>query len=294
MNRRLRSLLAAAALAAGVLAPTFAAFGQVPPRVPALPDAERRTSYSISASTCVCSLNFQIYGDGTDYQNWVEVFLNGVRVNFNDATFGWAITVPTQTLATRSRPISDAILTFTGVQTGTVQIVGARRPRRTTQFQEAAGIVTARGLNVALSDLTTQTRELWDKTNDMTGRGLFSQPGITLGLLPLPASCSGKYLAFDVTGLIPACLGGGPGGGNVNGPASSTDGDFALFNGTTGALLKDAPATVIQSGLQNRVWASPNGSTGAPAFRALVGPDLPAPGASSLGGVQSLTCSSQN
>ena len=45
----------------------------------------------------------------------------------------------------------------------------------------------------------------------------------------------------------------------------------------------------------NTVYAGPtSGGGAAPAFRALVGADLPAPGASSLGGVQSLSCSSHN
>jgi hypothetical protein len=55
-----------------------AAFAQVPAPVPALPDAERRTSYSITASQCGCAIGFALFGDSTDYQNWVEVFVNGV------------------------------------------------------------------------------------------------------------------------------------------------------------------------------------------------------------------------
>lgn len=217
------------------------AFGQAPAPVPALPDTERRTSYSISGTNCACSVGFAIYGDGTDYANWLEVWLNGVRVNYNDATFGWTITVPTQTLATRSRPISDAILTFNAVQTGTVQIVGAVRPRRTSQFSENRG-VAARDLNQAITYIISSLREFWDKLNDVTGRALISQPGNTVGPLPLPAACSGKFLGFDVTGLIPQCNTGGPGSGNVTGPGSSTDGHLAFFSGATGAIIKDGGA----------------------------------------------------
>lgn len=58
-----------------------------------------------------------------------------------------------------------------------------------------------------------------------------------------------------------------------------------------------AGPALAQSGLlsANQMWAGP--SSGGQAFaraRALVGADLPTPGASSLGGVQSLTCSSSN
>src|SRR5258706_497086 len=95
---------------------------------------------------------FALFGDGTDYANWVEVWLNGVRYNFNDATFGWTITSPSGSLSTLARPITNAVLTFNAVQTGTVQIVGARRPRRTSQFTENAG-VSARNFNQVLTDI---------------------------------------------------------------------------------------------------------------------------------------------
>lgn len=58
-----------------------------------------------------------------------------------------------------------------------------------------------------------------------------------------------------------------------------------------------ATSAFAQSGLlpANQVWAGPpSGGQGFARARALVGADVPAPGASSLGGVQSLTCSSSN
>lgn len=281
-----RAILAFALIAAP-------AFAQAPPPVPALPDAPRLTSTTLVSSTCACNVGFALYGDSTDYQSWVEVYLNGVLVNYNDATFGWTITSPSGSLANIARPVTDGVLTFTNAQTGTVQIVGARRPRRTSTFSENRG-VPARDFNLILNDTIAQNRELWDKTNDITGRGLFSQPGNTMGPMPLPAACAGNFLGFDVTGLNPVCAPGGPGSGNVVGPGSSTDGDFALFSGVSGALLKDAPSTVIRSQTQNQFWRSPNGSTGAPLWGPLVGPDLPLPAASSLGGVESLTCSTSN
>lgn len=230
-----RILLAAALLVSAV--PTFA---QAPAPVPALPDSERRTSYSITGTTCACAVNMALFGDGSDYQNWVEVFLNGTRVNYNDATFGWTITSPSGPIANLARPISNAVLTFNSVQTGTVQIIGARRPRRTSQFSENRG-VAARDLNQALTDIISQNREIWDKTNDTTGRALLSQPGNTIGLLPLPSACANKFLSFDVTGLIPQCL-SGAGSGNVIGPATTAVGNIAWYNGLDGTLLGAAPA----------------------------------------------------
>src|SRR5947207_13762587 len=142
MNK-LRSLILALVLSAG-LAPAFA---QAPAPVPALPDAERRTSYVISSSTCACAVNFALFGDSTDYTNWIEVWVNGVRITQSG---NWTVTSPSGPLANLPRPITDAVLTFTAAQTGTVQIVGAQRPRRTSQFTENRG-VAARDLNQVLT-----------------------------------------------------------------------------------------------------------------------------------------------
>jgi hypothetical protein len=179
------NIIRRAILAFALIAGITPAFAQAPPPIPALPDTERRTSYSISASTCACSIGFALFGDSTDYANWVEVFVNGVQQSGN-----WNITSPTGSLATLPRPITDAVLTFTAVQTGTVQIVGARRPRRTSQFSENRG-VAARDLNQALTDIVAQNRELWDKTSDLTGRSLIGVPGETFGTLP-PAATRAK------------------------------------------------------------------------------------------------------
>jgi hypothetical protein len=237
-NGRKFALTIVAAFA--LLGSISSAFAQVPPPVPALPDMERRTSYSITGSNCACSVGFALYGDSTDFNNWVEVYLNGVRVNFNDATFGWTITSPTGSLGFIPRPVTDGVLTFTNAQTGTVQIVGARRPRRVSQFTENRG-VAARDLNQILTDIVAQNRETWDKTNDITGRGLFSQPGNTMGPLPLPSVCNGALLGFDSTGLNPLCFpqSGGAGGGGRVAFSGTITGNFN-GGGTGGAFLASA------------------------------------------------------
>src|SRR6202035_2170341 len=119
----IRRFILASALMAGI----SSSFAQPAP-VPALPDTERRTTYSISGTTCTCAVNFALYGDSTDFQNSVEVWLNGAQVNFNDVALGCTITSPSGSRSTVARPITDAVLTFTFPQPGTVQIVGARRP----------------------------------------------------------------------------------------------------------------------------------------------------------------------
>jgi hypothetical protein len=182
------------------------ALAQAP--VPALPDTQRLTAYTISGSTCACAVNFAIYGDGTDFGNWVEIWLNGINVSNTDPIFGWTLTSPSGSLGSIARPITDAIITFNNVQTGTVQIVGARRPRRTTQFSESQG-VTARQFNQALTDIVAQNRETWDKTNDLTGRTIVSQPGNIMKPLPPPANCVNLFLSFGADGLTPTCGVGG-------------------------------------------------------------------------------------
>lgn len=188
----LRRLILAAALMAGFTP----AFGQAPPAVPALPDTERRTSYSLTASTCACAVNFALYGDSTDYANWLEVWVNGVRV---PQAGNWTITSPTGSLASISRPVTDAVLTFTTAQTGTVQIVGARRPRRAVQF---VGQPSARDFNLILTDIIAQNRETWDKTNDVTGRAILAPPGETLNILAAAATRANTVLGFDALGQI--------------------------------------------------------------------------------------------
>lgn len=204
-----------ALLAIGFLAALAPAFAQAPPPVPGLPDIERRTTYTITSSTCACAVGFQIYGDNNDYGNWIEVWLNGVL----QSSSSYTVTSPTGPLASIPRPITDAVLTFNAAQTGTVVIVGARRPRRVAQFPEGRG-VAARDLNQAFTDLVAQNRETWDKINDVTGRALLSAPGNTLGLLPQPSACVNSLLGFDATGANPKCLGGtgtvlGVGGGGT-------------------------------------------------------------------------------
>lgn len=200
MHSIIRRLILAAALLAG-LVPVMA---QVPPPVPGLPDTERRTSYSISASTCSCSVGFALFGDGVDYQNWIEVFVNGVQVQYNDPVLGWTVTSPTGPLATIARPVTDAVLTFSTAQTATIQIVGARRPRRVSQFSEGAG-VSARNLNQVLTDVVAMLREVWDKINDVTGRVVRAPAGETMTTLPPAATRANQGVCFDGSGNIVAC-----------------------------------------------------------------------------------------
>ena len=153
--------------AALLLIPATLTLAQAPPPVPALPDTARTTSYSISGTTCACSVGFALYQDGTDIDNWIQVYLNGTAVLSTDPTFGWSLSSATGALSTIARPITNAVLTFNANQTGTVTIVGAARPRRLSQFAENRG-VAARDLNQALTSIIAEQREAWDKINGLS------------------------------------------------------------------------------------------------------------------------------
>lgn len=171
------------------------ALAQAPPPVPALPDSARLTSYSISTSTCACSVGFQIYGSGTDVDEWIQVYVNGVAYLSTDPVFGWSLSSVSPGGLTGPRPITNAILTFNAAQTGTILIVGAERPRRLSQFSENRG-VTARDLNQAITDQVAVSREMWDKLN----RAIVGQPGEVLAALPSAAARANLILGFGNTG----------------------------------------------------------------------------------------------
>lgn len=177
------------------------AIAQAPPPVPGLPDTERRTAYSISAATGPYNVNFALYGDTTDYGAWIEVWLDGVILT---PITDWTLALTSGSLATAARPLTNAQVTLTTARTGTLQIVGARRPRRTSQFLENRGIA-ARDLNQVITDIVSQNREIWDKINDFTGRTILGGPGETFGVLPAPAARAGLILCFDGGGAVTLC-----------------------------------------------------------------------------------------
>ncbi len=228
-----RSLPRLAALGLLILS-AVPSFAQAPPAVPALPDTERRTSYSLSGTTCACSVGFALYGTSTDVDEWIQVYIAGVRYLSTDPAHGWSLSSATGSLATIPRPITDAVLTFGLAQTGTVQIVGAERPRRAAQFAENRG-VAARDLNQALTDIVAQNRETWDEM----ARSLLTPPGNVMGPLPAAPACAGGYLNFGPSGLAPICT-NLLGLGMLGTPLSATVGDLAIWNNTTGTLLADS------------------------------------------------------
>ncbi|MEH2468844.1 hypothetical protein V1281_001900 [Nitrobacteraceae bacterium AZCC 2161] len=223
-------LLRAASLALVTFLASPLAFAASPPPVPTLPDTQRLTTYTPAASTGPFDVGFDLYGDATDYGDWMEVWLNGAKLT---AVTDYQLSSATGPIATIPRPITNGKITLTNPATGTLLVVGSRRPRRASVFSEQRGIA-ARDFNQVLNDLTAQNREMWDFQQT---RVLRAPPGTVYGQLPAPANCGGAFLAFDGTGHNPVCLAGAPGTGNVIGPMSSTVGQLALWDNTTGSLL---------------------------------------------------------
>jgi hypothetical protein len=215
------------------LAPS--AVAQAPPPVPALPDTQRLTAYSITATTCACAVGFALYGDGTDVDNWIQVYIGGTRYLSTDVNHGWSLSSATGTLATIPRPITNAVLTFNAVQTGTVQIVGERRPRRTTQFNENTG-VTARDLNQAITDIVAQNRERWDQFFNLTGTALPIRSGNTGTFATVSgALTNGNCVTADSNGNLisgsGACVSAG------SGVSPATGGQFAVYQSSGSTVV---------------------------------------------------------
>lgn len=108
-----------------------------------------------------------------------------------------------------------------------------------------------------------------------------------LTLIPSQTGNSGKCLSTDGSATSWVTCSGGGGSGTVMSVAATVPPEFTI----SGSPITTAGTLAITKSAQsgNSVWASPaNGSSGTPAFRSLVGADLPAPAATTLGGVKSL------
>jgi hypothetical protein len=240
-QNRNAGLFRALALMAGVAYGAASASAQAPPPVPALPDAPRLTTYNLSGSNCNCAVGFQLYGDGTDVDAWLQVFIGSTPYLSTDPTHGWAITSLTGSLGAIPRPITNAVLTFAMPQTGAITIVGDRRPRRTSQFPENRG-VDARSFNQVLTDIVATQREMWDKQT--TGSIGGSPPSITgAGSVAIsPSPCTGSSGSCTITGSSPSLTGAG----SVTVSPSPCNSGTCIITGATGGATN--PPTVISPG----------------------------------------------
>ncbi len=162
--------------------------------IPALPDLERRTSYPILNASGPFDVGFDLYGNGTDYDAWLEVWLNGEKLV---AGTDWFLTSATGPIANLVRPIRDGVVTLAAAGTGDLQIIGASRPRRTSQLTENRG-VTARDFNQIVTSIIATIREMYDQS----ARTLAVPPGDELGILPAATERALFSLGFDADGHL--------------------------------------------------------------------------------------------
>lgn len=202
----MRKHLLALALIVGSLAspvgfPVAPGWAQAPPPVPAEPDTERRTRYTGVSNVTSFPVGMDIYGDGIDPTAWVEVWVNGALI---PGAGNWAMVPTAGSYVMLSRPLLAANLNviFTTPQSGTIDIVGARRPRRISQLSNNAG-VTARDFNQIVTDLWMTERERWDRAS----RTVMTPPGETMAFLPPQASRASQGACFDNGGNLTSCVG---------------------------------------------------------------------------------------
>jgi hypothetical protein len=193
--------------------------------IPVLPDTERLTTYTLSAETGPKAVGFDIYGSGTDYANWIEVYDDGVKLT---AVTDWTLDSPSGSLAVIARPITDARVTFLAARSGTIKIVGAERPRRTVQLTEGTG-ESAADKNRTYTKIMAILREVWDRGL----RTLTVVPGDTVPTIPLLADRTpGHTLIWDGDGGIETGVEDGSGGGGGGGGSSNSFATISTPAGT--------------------------------------------------------------
>jgi hypothetical protein len=164
--------------------------------IPALPDEQRATFYDLTAQTGPFDVDFALYSDGVDYENWIEVRLDGELLEPGD---DWTLDSPSGNLSSLRRPITDARVTLTVASTGELQIFGQASPRRLLQVAENQG-VSAEDFNRIVTSIIAMQREAWDRYFTATLR-------VPLGEvddveLPNAADRADSVVGFDEDGLI--------------------------------------------------------------------------------------------
>lgn len=159
--------------------------------VPIVPNSDRISTATLSASTGPVTVGFPVFGGADD----LSVFLNNTLINPAD----WTLTSITgKNPATDILPAGDGRVTFDTVQTGKVEIIGEIKPKRTSQFTIGVGI-GAETQNLSFSKIWAAIREIycWGKA------AIKLAPGDRAAALPGAAARAGKVLSFSNPGGNP-------------------------------------------------------------------------------------------
>ena len=171
----------------------------------------------------------------------------------------------TITLHTEDSHLCQVVTTFTS---GIVSLNGLNAQ---TQFfsngssglaPNWSSVTATHTLNIPLASTASVTAGLISNTDYTTFSNKISNPMTTLGDIIYGGTVVGGVatptrLGIGSTNQVLSVVGGIPawtsaGSGDVTGPSSSTDGNFAVFNSTTGKIIMESAAASLGSGSGGR------------------------------------------
>lgn len=159
--------------------------------IPTVPDSDRISTASLSASVGPVTVGFAVFGGAAD----LSVLVDGELIDPAD----WTLTSNSGlNVTTDVLPANDGRVTFDNPQTGDVEIIGEINPKRISQFTSGVGI-PAESFNLVFSTIAATLRELysWGKA------ALKLAPGERAVALPAAADRAGKVLSFSDPGGDP-------------------------------------------------------------------------------------------
>lgn len=272
-----------AALAAGLWAQTPANFAK--PRVAGVAIASQFGAWQATGhgpigppgGTVVLTPSTFTLPDST---SWVP-FAVGTAVMIGDGPLSEAVTVTAVSCSSGSSVCSFAA-NFTNQHNGSFTVSSA-----TGGLQEAVNYEAAAGGGLVMADpaFTGSVSALLSTLKLPSDVLLIDETGGNFNIYGLGGGGAPSLIAkfSSATGTN---LGGGGGSGTVTSAGLSLPNLFSVTGSpvTTSGTI----AATLANQFANFVWAGPtSGAAAAPAFRALVGADLPAPSASTLGGTES-------